>query len=307
MAEIQSRTILVTGANGQVGWELQRTLATLGRVVAIDVADLELTNPGAVRQFVRTLRPTVIVNPAAYTAVDKAEGEAERALAHAVNAVAPGVLAEEARDLKALFIHFSTDYVFDGSKREPWLETDAPCPLGVYGQTKLEGERAVLAAEGASLIFRTSWVYGTRGVNFLRRILELAREREELRIVDDQVGAPTWSRMLAEAIAQILAQGIHNSFGSWCARSGIYNLTSRGETTWYGFAKAFLELDARRSEQKLKRLVPITTAEYPTPAKRPAYSLLSHDRLTETFGIVPPAWDDQLKLVMCEFTNSAFR
>ena len=196
--------ILVTGANGQVGWELQRTLQTLGDVVACDRGTLDLSDPDSIRGKVREIRPDVIVNAGAYTAVDRAESEPE--LAMAVNGVAPGVLAEEAKQLGALLLHYSTDYVFDGTKAEPYLESDAPNPVSVYGSSKLAGEKAVEAVGGAYLIFRTSWVYGGRGKNFLLTMLRLAGEREELRVVDDQFGAPTWCRTIAEATAQVVAK-----------------------------------------------------------------------------------------------------
>ena len=222
--------ILLTGKNGQVGWELQRTLAPLGEVVVLDRRQLDLSDPDQIRERVREISPDLIVNAAAYTAVDRAEAEPEPAMA--VNGTAPGLLAEEAKRIGAAIIHYSTDYVFDGAKTTPYTEEDAPNPLNVYGRTKLAGEQAVQAAGVPHLILRTSWVYGMRGKNFLLTILRLAREREELKIVDDQIGAPTWSRTIAEATAQILTSGAWPVSGA----SGIYHLTASGSTSWYGFA-----------------------------------------------------------------------
>lgn len=293
--------ILVTGAHGQVGWELQRELAPLGAVTAIDREELDLTRPDAIREYVRALRPGLIVNPAAYTAVDKAESEP--APCAAINATAPGVLAEEAARLGAAIVHYSTDYVFDGSKQSPYVETDAPNPLGVYGRTKLDGERAVAAAGAPHVILRTSWVYGRRGKNFLLTMLALARQREELRIVCDQVGAPTWSRALASATAAIVARLAGDRRGLAAAAadvSGTYHLTASGETSWHGFAEAILELDPRREEQRCRRVVPIATAAYPTPARRPASSRMDCSRAADVLGVRIPDWREQLALVMAE-------
>ncbi|MCL5982720.1 MAG: dTDP-4-dehydrorhamnose reductase [Firmicutes bacterium] len=283
--------IMLTGQDGQVGWELQRTLASLGEVVALDRRQLDLANPVQIRERVREIRPDLIVNAAAYTAVDKAEEEPE--LAMVVNGTAPGILAEEARRVGAAIIHYSTDYVFDGKKTSPYTENDTPSgtpsPLNVYGRSKLAGEQALQAVGVRHLILRTSWVYGTRGKNFLLTILRLAREGEVLKIVDDQSGAPTWSRTIAEATNKILASG------AWPAYAGgTYHLTASGSTTWYGFAKAILALDPKPSEQVCKRLIPIPTAEYPTPARRPAYSVLSGDKLKDVYGIVLPDWKQGL-------------
>jgi dTDP-4-dehydrorhamnose reductase len=286
--------ILLTGTNGQVGWELQRTLAPLGQVVAVDRRMLDLGNPDSIRAVIRAVKPDLIVNPAAYTAVDKAESEPE--LAMAVNGIAPGIMAEEAKKLGAAMIHYSTDYVFDGSKTSPYTEEDIPNPINVYGKTKLAGEQAIQAVGVPHLILRTSWVYGMRGKNFLLTILRLAKEREELKIVDDQIGAPTWSRMIAEATAQILAQGVLplTPHASLLAQySGIYNLTAAGRTSWCGFAQAIVE-----NAQAGTRVMPIPTADYPLPAPRPLFSLLASDKLTETFGMKLPSWDDSLALCM---------
>ncbi|MFA7318959.1 MAG: dTDP-4-dehydrorhamnose reductase [Sulfuricella sp.] len=298
--------ILLTGKNGQVGWELQRTLAPLGQVVAVDRRTLDLGNPDSIRAVIREIRPDLIVNPAAYTAVDKAESEPE--LAMAVNGIAPGIMAEEARKLGAAMIHYSTDYVFDGRKTSPYTEQDIPNPLNVYGRTKLAGEQAIQAVGVPHLILRTSWVYGMRGKNFLLTILRLVKEREELKIVNDQIGAPTWSRMIAEATAQILAQRVlpltpHSSLLT--QYSGIYNLTAAGQTSWYGFTKAILESMAIQgahssliTHHPLPKLLPIPTSDYPLPAPRPLFSLLASDKLSETFGMKLPPWDDSLALCM---------
>lgn len=280
--------IMLTGKNGQVGWELQRALAPLGEVVSLDRQQLDLANPVQIRERVREISPDLIVNAAAYTAVDRAEEEPDPAMA--VNGVAPGILAEEAKRIGAAIIHYSTDYVFDGKKTSPYTENDTPSPLNVYGRSKLAGEQAVQAAGVPHLILRTSWVYGTRGKNFLLTILRLARERTELKIVDDQIGAPSWSRTIAEATAQILASG------AWPASAGgTYHLTASGSSTWYGFAKAILALDPKPSEQVCKRLIPIPTAAYPTPARRPAYSVLSNAKLKADFDVVLPGWKQGLK------------
>jgi len=291
------RTILLTGKNGQVGWELQRTLAPLGKVIALDAEDLDLADAGAIRRKVREIRPRIIVNPAAYTAVDKAEAEAE--LAMAINGIAPGVFAEEARAHDALLVHYSTDYVFDGSKQGAYVEDDAPNPLNVYGSSKLAGEQAVRAAGCRHLILRTSWVYGARGKNFLLTMLKLAQERSELRIVDDQIGAPTWSRTLGEITAQILAQLYQPGCeaGADDARYGTYHLTSTGAVSWYGFTAEILR---QANVQPAPVLHPISAQDYPTPAVRPKNSRLSNDKLHRTFGLSGGDWRDNLGLCLQE-------
>lgn len=290
------RTILLTGKNGQVGWELQRTLAPLGRVVSLGPDELDLASPGAIRQAVRSIRPDIIVNPAAYTAVDKAESEAE--LAQSVNGAAPGVFAEEAKTLGAWMVHYSTDYIFDGTKQGAYLETDAPNPQSVYGKSKLAGENAVRSVGGKHLILRTSWVYGNRGHNFVLTMLRLARERKVLRVVDDQVGAPTWCRSLAEITSQILAQlhmpGLKEDASEV---SGTYHLTSSGSVSWHGFAAEILHQSGIRP---LPDLVAIPSREYPTPAIRPKNSVLSNDKLNSTFGLDAGDWRDNLRLCMQE-------
>ena len=285
--------ILLIGATGQVGWELKRTLATLGEVVAVGRASfplaVDLADPDTLRAAVEAVRPALIVNAAAHTAVDKAEEEEE--LSIALNATAPGVLAEEAKRIGAGFVHYSTDYVFDGAADTPYTEEDPTNPQGVYGRTKLAGEEAVRALGGDYLILRTAWVYGMRGHNFLRTMLRLGAERESLGIVADQIGAPTWSRAIAEATAQIVAQP-----GALSERGGLYHLTCGGETSWHGFASAIFE--RAEGELAVRGVKAITTADYPTPAKRPAYSVLSNRRLADTFGVELPQWTRALDLCM---------
>jgi len=293
-----SLKIMLTGKNGQIGWELQRTLAPLGEVVALGRQEFDLTRPGQIRERVREIKPDIIVNAAAYTAVDKAEEEPD--LAMAVNGTAPGILAEEAKRVNALLIHYSTDYVFDGTKRTPYTEEDEPNPINVYGKTKLAGERAIQEVGVPHLIFRTSWVYGIRGKNFLLTILRLARERKELRVVDDQIGSPTWSRMVAEATAQILAR-IYSPFAPHSSPltelSGIYHLSAGGQTSWYGFAKAIINYTSHLTPHPL-RVSPIPTNKYPTPARRPSYSVLSNAKLNDAFGIVLTDWERVLILAL---------
>ncbi len=284
--------ILLTGITGQLGWELKRTLAPLGQVVALDSRALDLTDATAIRRQVEAIAPRVIVNPAAYTAVDQAEREPERA--RLINAIAPGILAEAARQCGALMVHYSTDYVFDGSKDGPYQEDDVAKPLNVYGATKLAGEEAIRASGVRHLILRTSWVYGRRGGNFLRTMQRLMRERSELSIVDDQVGAPTWSRLIAEATAQILAQCLSPARGAdrpepW----GTYHLTCSGATSWYGFAAAIAELEGHGT-----RLNAIPSTQYPTLARRPANSRLDNGKLARVFGLRLPHWREALKLCL---------
>jgi dTDP-4-dehydrorhamnose reductase len=288
-----SARILLTGSRGQVGWELARSLSTLGDLVALDSSQLDLTDVAAIRSAVAKIQPLIIVNSAAHTAVDKAESEVE--CSYALNATAPGVLAEEAEKLGALLVHYSTDYVFDGSGDQARIETDATRPLNVYGASKLAGEQAIQAACRRHLIFRTSWVYGERGTNFLLTMRRLMRERPELKIIADQIGAPTWCRNIADATAQVLAQVGSPSVGAdkpqpW----GVYHMTNAGETSWHGFAQAILELDAPDSAT---RLLPIPSSDYPTPAKRPLNSRLNNNKLERVFGVHMPDW--QVALRMC--------
>ncbi|KAG8150531.1 dTDP-4-dehydrorhamnose reductase [Burkholderia catarinensis] len=289
-------TILVTGVNGQVGFELLRSLQGLGRVVACDRSMLDLSDLERVRSVVRDLKPLIIVNPAAYTAVDKAETDVDAA--RRLNAEVPRVLAEEAARSGAALVHYSTDYVFDGTKECAYVETDATNPQNVYGLTKLEGEQAIAAAGCAHLILRTSWVYGRRGKNFLLTMLKLGSERPELRVVADQIGAPTWSKTIATATSHIVAQALATDGADWWAQhSGVYHFTSAGATSWHGFAEAIL---ANALGERAPKVVPIPASDYPVPAKRPSNSRLSHDKLTEAFGLRLPDWADSLKLCLSE-------
>ena len=258
---------MLIGKNGQLGWELQRTLATLGEVISYDYPEIDLSKPENLRNIIRNAAPQIIVNAAAYTNVDKAESETE--LAQRVNAIAPGVMAEEARRLNAAIIHYSTDYVFDGKKGSSYVETDAPDPLNTYGKTKLEGELAVKAAGEAYWIFRTSWVFSLRQGGFVTKVLQWARQQTTLRIVDDQIGSPTWSRMLAEATAQVIAQGRNDPVEYLREKAGLYHLAGAGTASRYEWARAILELDPHREEQVMKELLPAKTSEFPTPAVRP--------------------------------------
>ena len=287
--------ILLTGANGQVGWELARALAPLGEVIGLDRSRLDLAQPDALRETVRAIAPTAIVNAAAYTAVDRAESEPD--LARAINAIAPGVLAEEAQHLDAILVHYSTDYVFDGTKSEPYVEADPTHPLSVYGRTKLEGERAIGASGCRHLTLRTSWVYGARGHNFLLTMLRLARERRSLRIVDDQIGAPTWSREIAQATADLLGQPELAARGA----DGLYHLTAGGATTWFGFARAIFDsAEMARLGITPPALEAIPTSAYPTPARRPANSRLDCGRLFSRTGVRFAAWDAALARCLAE-------
>ncbi|BAZ11074.1 dTDP-4-dehydrorhamnose reductase [Calothrix sp. NIES-4071] len=291
--------ILLTGTTGQVGWELQRTLMTLGEVISIGrnashPMQMDLAQPDSIRRIIREIKPDLIVNPAAYTAVDKAESEEE--LAMAINGIAPGIIAEEALKLGAAIIHYSTDYVFDGESNIPYTESNEPNPQNIYGKTKLAGEQAIQAVGAPHLILRTSWVYGLRGKNFLLTMLKLAREREEIRVVDDQIGAPTWSWMIAQITAQILSQALGNMSDFLADKGGLYHLTASGYTSWYGFAKAIFEHDD--SERTLQRLLPIMSEQYPTPAKRPSYSCLNTEKLYNTFGLFMSEWERCLELAL---------
>lgn len=286
--------ILLTGTSGQVGWELARTLAPLGTLLTPSRAEFDLNQPHTLAATMRAWQPDIVINPAAWTAVDLAECEANAAWQ--VNAQAPAVLAQVAAELNIPLIHFSTDYVFDGQHNRPWEETDMPAPLGVYGASKLAGEQAVLSSGVAGLIFRTTWVYGRRGKNFLLTMLRLAAEREELRVVADQYGAPTWSRQLAEATALVLMMLRQSPLGlNEAVRqvSGVYHLSAGGQTSWHGFAEAIVHATASARVQQ-PRVIPISTAEYPLPAARPAYSVLNNDKFAATFGLRLPAWRDSL-------------
>jgi dTDP-4-dehydrorhamnose reductase len=282
--------ILLTGATGQVGYELQRSLQGLGEVVAPGRAELDLADLDQVRDVIRRLRPGLIVNPGAYTAVDKAETEPE--LAHRVNAEAPGLMAEEARLLGAAMVHYSTDYVFDGSKQGAYVETDATGPINVYGHSKLAGEQAIAAAGIPHLILRTSWVYGMRGKNFLLTMLRLANERDALRVVSDQIGAPTWSRTIADTTALILSQARVGGPDWWLNHSGVYHLSGQGQTSWHGFTEAIVANAGFNCS-----VAPISSAEYPVPARRPHNSVMNSAKLIDAFCELPQ-WRDALDLCM---------
>jgi dTDP-4-dehydrorhamnose reductase len=284
--------ILIVGAAGQVGLELQRSFAAFGTIVAIDREEVDLANPEQTRELVRREKPDLILNAAAYTAVDRAESEPE--VAKAINEDAPRVLAEEALRSNALLVHYSTDYIFDGFKRQPWVEIDEPNPLSVYGATKLAGERALQQVGGRYLIFRTSWVYGPHGSNFLLTMLRLAGERDRLSIVDDQIGSPTTSIELARATHDIVAGAMSGKFGSPEKWAGLYHMTCADTVTWFGFAQAIFARAAEQMGVRSPELVPISTDEYPTPARRPKYSVLSNQKLFERFGIRLTKWQDAL-------------
>ena len=283
--------ILLLGKNGQVGRELEKTFTGLGELIALDRQGLDLANPDSIRKEIRRLRPTIIVNAAAYTAVDKAESEPD--LAMAVNGIAPGIMAEEAKHLNALLIHYSTDYVFDGTKSSPYTEHDTPNPLNVYGHTKLAGEQGICANTLRFLVFRTEWVYDNHGKNFLTAIKRAGAQRPELTIVNDQIGTPTWSREIARATAQALALYLIHPEPERI--SGTYHLTAQGKTSWFGFAQAAAEcgLFAELANPPALRAIPGT--EYPTPAKRPMYSVLSNAKLLKQFGIQLPDWKVSLQ------------
>jgi len=288
--------ILLIGKNGQLGWELQRTLATLGEIVALDYPEIDLAKPESLCEVIRNVSPQLIVNAAAYTNVDKAESEPE--LAQKVNGEAPRVMAEEARRLKAAFIHYSTDYVFDGKKGSPYVETDVPNPLNVYGKTKMAGEQKIQEVGGTFLIFRTSWVYSLQQGGFVTKVLQWAREQEVLRIVDDQIGSPTWARMLAEATAQTIAQWRSDPVAYIKQKSGLYHLAGGGSCSRYEWAKAIIDLDPQKEEQLVKELLPVTSNEFPVPAVRPLNTGLDCTKFTRNFVLSLPDWARSLEILM---------
>lgn len=290
--------ILLLGSNGQVGFELARSLLPLGEVIALNRSQADLTNLENLRATMQAICPDVIVNAAAYTAVDKAKSERE--LAFLINAQAVEVLAQEAKKLNALLIHYSTDYVFDGTKTTPYFENDVTNPLNIYGESKLAGELAIQKSDVDYLIFRTTWVFAARGQNFVNSILRLAAEREELNIVADQIGAPTWARLIADTTAHCLFQA-QSERNAKIFESGIFNLTNSGENSWFGFAEKIVEF-ARSKNMELKNHVinPIPTSAYPTPAKRPANSRLNTEKLSQRFHVKMPLWEETLKLCLEE-------
>jgi dTDP-4-dehydrorhamnose reductase len=280
--------ILLIGKTGQVGGELNNILKDIGELVTVGREHLDLSKITSIEPAILDIQPDIIINAAAYTAVDKAEEESE--LAMTVNGIAPGVLAKAAKKIEASLIHYSTDYVFDGRSDTPYLEEDVTCPLSIYGKSKLAGEKSIAEAGIPYLILRTSWVYSLQGKSFLRTIKKLAEEKDTLRIVDDQIGAPTWGRSIALATRKILKQYLRDE--SEPSLSGIFHLTCQGKSSWYGFAKEILNIS---SKSKNTQLLPIPTSEYPTPATRPLYSLLSNDKLEKVFGFKMPHWNDALK------------
>jgi dTDP-4-dehydrorhamnose reductase len=290
------KKILQIGTNGQVGWELLRTCAPLGEVVALDYPDLDLSDSAGLRELVRSVKPDIIINAAAYTNVDKAESEPE--LARAINATGPGVLAEEAKKINAVMVHYSTDYVFDGTKGSPYVETDIPNPLSVYGQTKLEGEQAIAASGCVNLVLRTSWVYSMRHGGFVTKVLQWARTQEVMRVVDDQISGPTSARMLAEITALILAQGRDDVFGYLSEKGGLYHCAGGGSCSRYEWAKAILEMDPKKEEHVVKELLPAKSNDFKVPANRPMASVLTNDKLEKTFALWLPPWEVGLALTM---------
>jgi dTDP-4-dehydrorhamnose reductase len=288
--------IVLFGKNGQLGWEFQRTLPLLGEVVALDREELDLCDLHAVQTAIEELKPNLIVNASAYTDVDRAEKEPEPAMK--INALAPGVMAEMSRKLGAVFVHYSTDYVFDGQKSSPYTEDDLTNPLNVYGKSKVRGEENIKQAGDAYLILRTSWVYSLRGNSFVNKVLGWARKNSVLRIVDDQVSGPTWARMLASITSLLIAQNQANRFEKIRERRGIYHLAGSGSTSRYEWAKHILANDPRRSEQIVQSLEPGRSEEFPTPAARPLFSALECTHFERTFGLGLPPWHSTLKLAM---------
>ena len=297
--------ILLLGKNGQVGWELKHNLTPFGELIAIDQPELDLTDFDRIRQIVQEIKPELVINAAAYTAVDQAESEPE--LAMVVNGIAPGVLAEEVAMLGAGLIHFSTDYVFDGLKREPYTEEDMPNPINVYGETKLAGDMAIQEIGGAYLILRTSWVYGARGKNFFRTILRLAGEREEIKVVNDQVGCPTWCVAIATAVTKVISSLNDLERGKildkMLEHAGVYHWSASGECSWYDFAVEIIASDPHQEEHRSFKIVPIPSSEYPAPAKRPSYSVLDSQKAINQFGLESKTWQEQLTSCWDEYSQ----
>jgi len=291
MTKGQRPKILIFGKNGQIGFELCRSLSCLGNLTALGSVECDIADPHRIIDTLDHIKPDIIVNAAAYTAVDKAESECE--LAFKINADAPWIMAEWASKYKALMVHFSTDYVFDGTKETPYTEEDKPAPLNVYGESKLTGDINIQNSGCNHFIFRTGWIYGTRGKNFYLTIQKLLREKEEIRIVNDQYGAPTWCRTIAGVTALVLMQYISNRELENKDVLGVYNLTNSEKTTWYGFAKAIREKKRLENKSlKLADIIPISSKEYPAPARRPENSLLSCEKLQKVFGIKTPGWKE---------------
>ncbi len=290
--------VLIIGSGGQLGTELQRSFSDCPGLEAYDHEKMDLTREESIRKIIQASQPNVILNAAAYTAVDRAETETD--LAMTINGVAPRILAEEARELNALLVHYSTDYVFDGSKSDPWVETDEPAPLNVYGRTKLEGERAIMDRGGRYLIFRTSWVFSTHGSNFLLTMRRLAKERDMLKIVNDQFGAPTSAGALAKATREVVDKTYSGQSGEMADWAGLYHMTCSGSTNWWEFACSIIDGFGNNLNGKHPKIIGIPTAEYPTPARRPRNSVLSNRKLNEKFGIELPSWTNALRAVEAE-------
>jgi dTDP-4-dehydrorhamnose reductase len=288
--------ILLIGKNGQLGWESCRALAPLGEVIALDYPEIDFTQPDTLTALVEQVRPSIIFNAAAYTAVDRAESEPK--LPRLINAVAPGVLATAARQVKAVFVHFSTDYVFDGAKGSPYLETDDCNPLSVYGRTKMEGEQAVAGAGGAALVLRTTWVYSMRRDSFVSKLLEWSRKNTTLRVVNDQISGPTWARSLAETCALLLARAGSDPYAYLEPRAGLYHLSGSGYCSRYDWAQEILRYDPQPEMRTAREVLPATTAEFPAPAARPLFSVLDCSKFERTFDLRLPDWKTALALAM---------
>ncbi len=288
--------MLLIGKNGQLGWELQRTLSTLGELTCADYPEIDLGDSNALRSLIRSVAPKIIINAAAYTNVDKAESEPE--LAFKINSEAPAVMAEEVKKLNGALIHYSTDYVFDGTKGSDYVESDTPNPLNVYGRSKLEGEQRVMDAGGAFLILRTSWVYSMRQGGFVTKVLQWAHQQQTLRVVDDQIGSPTSSRILAEATTQVLAQGRNEAVDYLVEHAGLYHLAGAGSASRFEWTQQILALDPDREGQTVKELIPAKTSEFPAPAVRPAQTGLSVQKFEDAFGLKIPSWQENLRLLM---------
>ncbi|MFC2055511.1 dTDP-4-dehydrorhamnose reductase [Chloroflexota bacterium] len=288
--------ILLLGKCGQLGWELHRTLQPLGEVIALDYPEIDLTSPDSIRATVQKSQPELIINAAAYTDVERAEREPE--IAMAVNGNAPGLLAEQAQALCAGLIHYSTDYVFDGKNCSPYVETDKPNPINVYGRSKLEGERSVSQVNGSYLIFRTSWVYSLRGVSFVTKVLSWAREQETLRIVEDQIGSPTWARMLAEITAQLILKGGDEPLHFIEDKKGIFHLAGSGTASRLDWVRAILQYDPNQENQMTRRVLPVKSKDFPDTAKRPPFSALNCNHFFDIFDLRLPEWKNTLRLAL---------
>lgn len=285
--------MLLLGKNGQLGWELQRCLQPLGEVVAVDYPEIDLRAPDSLRSLIQELNPQILLNATAYTAVDRAETEAD--LAMQINTIAPAIMAEECLARDCVLIHYSTDYVFDGMKGSPYTEGDTPHPLNQYGYSKWKGEQAIQEVGGLYLIFRTAWVYSLRGDSFVRKILQWSRQQETLRVVDDQISNPTWARMLAEITALLLAR---YSVDELAERKGLYHLAGDGYCSRYDWGKAILALDPGSADQVARQILPASSADFPTPAQRPLFSALSCERFISAFSLRLPPWKEALKLAL---------